>query len=78
MSALFNFDSFLRFTALFICTATYIKKYLPQKMRMPSKGGSGGIESAFYTAIVIGERLSIYISLVCLYFGIKQGISVFY
>lgn len=72
MSALFNIDSLLRLIILMICTTTYIKTHFPSLVSKRTKG----FASIFYKCSIIGERLSIYVSIMCIIFGMKKLISL--
>lgn len=72
MSALFNFESFLRLAVLLICTVTYLKRKFNSVV---NKNGWGGI--IVYRCFVIGERLSPFVGLICLIMGLKKLISIF-
>ncbi|ELA48175.1 hypothetical protein VCUG_00413 [Vavraia culicis subsp. floridensis] len=74
MSAFFNFTSLIRLTVLSICTITYIKRHFPSLIGRSNKGMS----SIFYKATVIGERLSPYVALMCLFFAVEMFLSFFY
>lgn len=65
MSALFNFTSLVRTTILIICTSAYIKKHVPGVVNKKNK-----YTSILYKANVAGERLSPYVSILCMYFGV--------
>ncbi|KAG0241472.1 hypothetical protein BGX31_001131 [Mortierella sp. GBA43] len=66
MSALFNFQSLLLVILLVICTCTYVQAQTHILDR--NKTGVLGI---FWKAARIGERLSPYVSLACLFMGIS-------
>ncbi|KAI8599951.1 transmembrane protein 167A, partial [Dissophora ornata] len=63
-SALFNFQSLLMVILLVICTCSYIQSQTNLLDR--NKTGVLGI---FWKAARIGERLSPYVSLACLFMG---------
>lgn len=72
MSALFNFESFLRLAVLLVCTVTYLKRKFNS---ISKKDGWGGV--ILYRCSVIGERLSPYVGLICLIMGLKKLIGIF-
>jgi len=72
MSALFNFESVTRLALLFICSSTYLKRKFPNLTA--SKEGFGLI---MHKATIIGDRLSPYVAIICLFMGIKKLIGVF-
>ncbi|ELQ74285.1 hypothetical protein THOM_2791, partial [Trachipleistophora hominis] len=59
---------------LSICTTTYIKRQFPSLIGRSNKGMS----SVFYKATVIGERLSPYVSLLCIFFAVEMFLSFFW
>jgi hypothetical protein len=63
MSALFDFKSFLGTLLFFICTSAYVKMKAPS-MVDPYRTGVRGV---FWKAARVGERLSPYVSLCCLF-----------
>ncbi|KAK1761057.1 protein kish-A [Echria macrotheca] len=67
MSALFNFQSLLLCILLLICTSTYVHSVLPSFLDR-NKTGFLGI---FWKCARIGERLSPYISLCCIFMAIS-------
>ncbi|WUR03367.1 protein kish [Vairimorpha necatrix] len=73
MSALFHFDSFCRLLIILVCTVTYVKIHFPSWITKRTKG----IPSTFYKLSVIGERLSVYVSLICFIFGMRKLLSFF-
>ncbi|KAI8323450.1 DUF1242-domain-containing protein [Martensiomyces pterosporus] len=62
MSALFNFQSLLLVILLTICTCTYVRAQAPALIDR----NKTGVVGLFWKAARIGERLSPYVSLVCL------------
>lgn len=66
MSALFNINSLFMVSILFVCTCTYIKWMMPSLITNRSKGAY----SIFYKASVIGERMSIYVSIISVFYGL--------
>lgn len=67
MSALFNFTSMLRTVTLLVCTSAYVKKHAPAILNKDNR-----YTSLLYRASVVGERLSPYVSIMCMYFGIAK------
>lgn len=65
-SALFDFANFLTVILLFICTCTYLHGKAPDMLDRNKKGFPG----VFWKAARIGERLSPYISVGCLYMAL--------
>ncbi|KAF7507130.1 hypothetical protein GJ744_010943 [Endocarpon pusillum] len=63
MTAIFNFQSLLLVLLLFICTSTYAHSIMPGIMDR-NKDGFLGI---FWKCARIGERLSPYISICCIF-----------
>ncbi|KRH93822.1 DUF1242 domain-containing protein [Pseudoloma neurophilia] len=74
MSALFNFTSLIRLLILSICTTTYVKRQFPSMIGKKQEGMS----SIFYKAVVIGTRLSPYVSMMCIFFGLQMILSIFW
>ncbi|KAH7157031.1 hypothetical protein EDB81DRAFT_788679 [Dactylonectria macrodidyma] len=66
MTALFNFQSLLLVLVLFICTSTYIHHFAPSFMDTRKTGASG----IFWKAARIGERLSPFISICCVFMAV--------
>ncbi|KAI0156525.1 hypothetical protein GGR57DRAFT_501578 [Xylariaceae sp. FL1272] len=62
-SALFNFQSLLLVILLFICTSTYIHSSYPSILDRNKQGFLG----LFWKAARIGERLSPYMALCCIF-----------
>ncbi|KAH9387481.1 uncharacterized protein NEMAJ01_2377 [Nematocida major] len=79
MTALLNFGAMVRVLLLFTCTVTYAKPFLPQQFTStaPSKGETGGFARIIYTGTVIGERMSPYISVLCLYYSLESIVRLF-
>lgn len=79
MTALLNFSSMVRLLVLFSCTVTYIKPFLPGQIQknISERGENQGIARIVYTGIVVGERLSPYLSLVCLYYVASSVVHIF-
>ncbi|KAH6566614.1 hypothetical protein BASA50_000894 [Batrachochytrium salamandrivorans] len=71
MSALFKIISLLRVILLLICTCTYIRGQFPS-MLDKNKTGMLGL---FWKAARIGERLSPYVSVLCIVMASKMLIS---
>ncbi|ELA41235.1 uncharacterized protein VICG_01724, partial [Vittaforma corneae ATCC 50505] len=72
MSALFNFESFLRLAILMICTSTYLKRKFPTIFSKKN-----GWYSLLYKCCIIGERLSPFVGILCLFFGLKRLVNFF-
>ncbi len=79
MSALFNFNSLIRIIFLSACTATYLKKYFPAKLKqnISSKENMPGSLKIFYIGIAIGERLTPYLAFICVCYGVIKIVSIF-
>ncbi|KAJ9137020.1 hypothetical protein NKR19_g8334 [Coniochaeta hoffmannii] len=71
MSALFNFQSLLLVILLLICTSAYVHQMFPAILDR-NKNGFMGI---FWKCARIGERLSPYISLCCVFMAISLFIG---
>ncbi|KAL1917465.1 uncharacterized protein VTP21DRAFT_3858 [Calcarisporiella thermophila] len=67
MSALFNFQSLLLVIVLVICTCTYVRAQAPSLLDRNKTGFLG----VFWKAARIGERLSPYVSLVCIIMAVS-------
>ncbi|KAK0740515.1 putative S-adenosylmethionine-dependent methyltransferase [Schizothecium vesticola] len=67
MTALFNFQSLLLIILLLICTSTYLHSIFPAIMDRNKEGFKG----IFWKCARIGERLSPYISLCCLFMAVR-------
>ncbi|KAF9929648.1 hypothetical protein FBU30_001377 [Linnemannia zychae] len=65
-SALFNFQSLLLVILLVICTCTYVQS----QTRLLDRNKTG-VLGIFWKAARIGERLSPYVSLACIFMGIS-------
>ncbi|EHY64614.1 hypothetical protein NEAUS03_1537 [Nematocida ausubeli] len=79
MTALLNFSAMVKVLVLFACTTTYLKPYFPQEFK---KSLAAKDDASFFVRIisigtVVGERLSPYISLLCVYFAIQAVIGLF-
>ncbi|KAH8906577.1 DUF1242-domain-containing protein [Coniochaeta sp. PMI_546] len=70
-SALFNFQSLLLVILLLICTSAYVHQMFPAILDR-NKNGFMGI---FWKCARIGERLSPYISLCCVFMAISLFIG---
>lgn len=66
MSAIFDFQGLLACIALFICTCTYLRRFLPSIVDKRKNGLSGTI----WKAARIGERKSLFVSLFCLFLSL--------
>ncbi|KAI8081853.1 transmembrane protein 167 precursor, partial [Gilbertella persicaria] len=66
-SAIFNFQSLLLVILLLICTCTYVKAQAPSLLNKNKTGVLG----LFWKAARVGERLSPYVSLACIFMGIS-------
>ncbi|KAI5181918.1 hypothetical protein NEOKW01_2068 [Nematocida sp. AWRm80] len=79
MTALLDFNSMMRLLILLTCTITYIKPFFPQQLRnnLSSKENTSGMNRLVYIGIVVGERLSLYVSLICFYYGIQMLVRIF-
>ncbi|KXN69863.1 DUF1242-domain-containing protein [Conidiobolus coronatus NRRL 28638] len=73
MSALFNFQSLLLVLVLTICTSTYVKSQLPSFIDK----NKGGFQSLVWKMSRIGERLSPYVSLACLFLALNLFLGIF-
>jgi len=67
MSALFNFQSLLLCIILLICTSAYIHELFPRIL----DNNKEGLRGVFWKCARIGERLSPYISLCCIFMAIR-------
>lgn len=72
MFAILNFESFVRIALLIICTSTYLKRKFPSVFAKKE-----GWYSFLYKCSIIGERLSFYIAILCLFFGLKRLVKFF-
>lgn len=68
MTALFNFQSLLLVILLTICTSTYVHAIFPTFMNNHKQGFVG----IFWKAARIGERLSPYMSLCCVFMAVSM------
>ncbi|OIW27970.1 DUF1242-domain-containing protein, partial [Coniochaeta ligniaria NRRL 30616] len=68
-SALFNFQSLLLVILLLICTSAYVHQMFPAILDR-NKNGFMGI---FWKCARIGERLSPYISLCCVFMAVRRS-----
>lgn len=73
MSALFSIDSLFRALILAICTATYLKQHFPSLVSKNKKG----FYSVFHKLSVVGERLSPFVALFCIFLGFGKIASIF-
>lgn len=73
MSALFNFTALIRTIILLICTSAYLKKQFPSTVTKDSRFGI-----ITYKAAIIGERLSPYVAILCIYFGLLKLKSILF
>ena len=67
MTAIFNFQSLLLVLLLVICTSTYVHAMFPAILDRNKEGFRG----IFWKCARIGERLSPYISLCCVFMAIR-------
>ncbi|PHH54438.1 Protein kish-A [Ceratocystis fimbriata CBS 114723] len=67
MTALFNFQSLLLVILLLICTSTYMHAIFTSFMDNNKKG----LMSIFWKCARIGERLSPYISICCVFMAMS-------
>lgn len=72
MSALFNFESFLRLLILVICTSTYVKRKFPSFVTKRE-----GISSVVYKCCVVGERLSPFVAGFCFLYSFQKFFRFF-
>ncbi|KAI4867184.1 hypothetical protein F4820DRAFT_226029 [Hypoxylon rubiginosum] len=68
MSALFNFQSLLLVILLLICTCAYVHQIFPTILDRNKQGLMG----IFWKAARVGERLSPYISLCCVFMAVSS------
>ena len=68
MTAILNFASLLRVIILIICTCTYIHGLYPSLLDKNKHGAFG----LFWKAARVGERLSPYVSLVCVVMALSE------
>ncbi|KAI5187423.1 hypothetical protein NEHOM01_2165 [Nematocida homosporus] len=80
MTALLNFNAFLRLVLLFTCTVTYVRGFLPVQAQKTlfSKEETQVVKRALYVASVVGERLSPFIAILFLYYAAIETIHLFY
>lgn len=72
MAVLTNFQALINCLVLFICFSTILKRRFPSLVQQRE-----GIYSIIYKSTVIGERLSFYVSLCCLYIFLSKLLSFF-
>ncbi|KAI0192630.1 hypothetical protein EV127DRAFT_336397, partial [Xylaria flabelliformis] len=72
-SALFNFQSLLLVILLLICTSAYVHNLFPTILDRNKQGVMG----IFWKAARIGERLSPYISLCCLFMAVRYPLRIY-
>ncbi|KAI1805763.1 hypothetical protein F4811DRAFT_514280 [Daldinia bambusicola] len=70
MSALFNFQSLLLVILLLICTCAYVHQIFPAILDRNKQGFMG----IFWKAARIGERLSPYMSLCCVFMAVSGAL----
>ncbi|KAI2617455.1 kish-A-like protein [Hypoxylon sp. NC1633] len=73
MTALFNFQSLLLVILLGICTCAYVHQIFPTILDRNKQGLMG----IFWKAARIGERLSPYISLCCVFMALTASSSLY-
>lgn len=66
MSALFNFQSLLTVLLLLVCTCAYLRSLWPSLLDRNKKGFLG----TFWKFARIGERLSPYVALACVFMAV--------
>ncbi|ORD94349.1 hypothetical protein ECANGB1_2794 [Enterospora canceri] len=72
MSALTSFDAFIRALLLLVVTVTVAQRRFPSFFE--KKEGT----SSIYTKLtIVGERLSLYVSLILLYHNIRKFVGFF-
>ncbi|OTA91034.1 hypothetical protein M434DRAFT_76976, partial [Hypoxylon sp. CO27-5] len=72
-SALFNFQSLLLVILLLICTCAYVHQIFPtilDRNKQGTKQDNHRLMGIFWKAARIGERLSPYISLCCVFMAV--------
>lgn len=74
MTALFNFQSLLLVILLTICTATYAHSFSPGII--DRNKDTNGIVRQVWKAARIGERLSPYVSMVCVVMAVRMLCSL--
>lgn len=79
MTALLNFGAMVRVLILFTCTITYLKPFFPQQFqnKLSNKKDPNALVRIVYIGTVVGERLSPYISLLCMYYSLLSIIGLF-
>ncbi|SRR6266496_3787156 len=82
MSALFNFESLLLVILLLICTSTYLHAQIPAVMDRNKHGFDGLVPllirrvfGIFWKFARIGERLSPYVSICCLFMAVTYTLK---
>ncbi|KAI5189528.1 hypothetical protein NECID01_0551 [Nematocida sp. AWRm77] len=80
MSALLDLSSMVRLIVLFSCTVTYIKPMLPKQLSatISEKENTQGMTRLVYIGTVIGERLSPFLALICVYYSLTSFIGLFW
>lgn len=68
MSALFNFLSLLQVILLLICTCTYVHALWPALLN----NNKTGITGIFWKFARVGERMSPYVLLCCIFMAVQQ------
>ncbi|EEY19244.1 Protein kish-A like protein [Verticillium longisporum] len=71
MSALFNFQSLLLVILLLICTSAYTHQIFPSFM----DNRKDGVVGIFWKFARVGERLSPYVSLACVFMAVSLLIN---
>ncbi|KAM9877644.1 hypothetical protein VDGL01_08279 [Verticillium dahliae] len=69
MSALFNFQSLLLVILLLICTSAYTHQIFPSFM----DNRKDGVVGIFWKFARVGERLSPYVSLACVFMAVRPN-----
>ncbi|KAI5170558.1 hypothetical protein NEFER03_0017 [Nematocida sp. LUAm3] len=79
MAAILDLRSMLRMAILFVCTMTHLKNSVPEPVQknLFMKDEGSFIKRVMYVSVVVGERLSPYVSILCFYFGLNMLISLF-
>lgn len=80
MTALLDLSAMVRLAVLFACTVTYVKPMLPKQVaaNIAVKENTQGATRVIYIGTVIGERLSPFLSLICLYYGLGAIVGLFW
>ncbi|KAI4291357.1 hypothetical protein PAPHI01_0631 [Pancytospora philotis] len=73
MSALFNFDSFVRSFVLLVCTVAIIKRKFPSLIAKKE-----GMASFLYKVAVVGERLSPFVAGFCFLYSFQKFVRFFF